>query len=204
VTWWPRRTSSSAIGTNGITKILDAGSSLSRLDQHNKSRSIPPSLKERGRVKWFWGFFVLLRGCHEEERGVTALGANRRVQLHARSARSLMSTGNLWTASTAAQRTSREPCLVMCPRRTVVSDSWCLGVTCHEHNRAGVENRMTSPGDTAPPPANVVRIPGRHRNSTGRVRSSSVVPPLTERPSPLLLPSFRSRRKLCSEPSRHL
>jgi hypothetical protein len=32
------------------------------------------------------------------------------------------------TASTAAQRTSREPCLVMCPRRTFSSDSWWVGV----------------------------------------------------------------------------
>jgi hypothetical protein len=32
------------------------------------------------------------------------------------------------TDSTAAQRTRREPCLVIRPRRTLVSDSWCLGV----------------------------------------------------------------------------
>src|SRR5664280_1406966 len=31
------------------------------------------------------------------------------------------------TASTAAHRTSREPCLVMCPRRSFSSDAWCGG-----------------------------------------------------------------------------
>ena len=33
------------------------------------------------------------------------------------------------TDSIAAHRTSLEPCLVIRPRRTWVSDSWCLGVS---------------------------------------------------------------------------
>ena len=37
--------------------------------------------------------------------------------------------GTRCTDSIAAQRTSREPCLVIRPRCTVVSDSWCFGVS---------------------------------------------------------------------------
>jgi hypothetical protein len=41
----------------------------------------------------------------------------------------------LLTASMAAHRTSFEPCLVSRPRRTLVSDSRCLGVKpAHEHS----------------------------------------------------------------------
>ena len=41
--------------------------------------------------------------------------------------------GRTWTDSTAAHRTSREPCLVIRPRCTWVSDSWCLGVSPAQH-----------------------------------------------------------------------
>jgi hypothetical protein len=51
-----------------------------------------------------------------------------------------------WMASTAAQRTSREPCLVIRPRCTVVSDSWCLGVSPAQlASCAARRNRLTSP-----------------------------------------------------------
>ena len=50
------------------------------------------------------------------------------------------------TASTAAQRTSREPCLVIRPRCTVVSDSWCFGVSpAQEASCAGRWKRVMSP-----------------------------------------------------------
>ena len=46
--------------------------------------------------------------------------------------------GTRCTASTAAQRTSRLPCLVIRPRCTVVSDSWCFGVSpAHEASCCG-------------------------------------------------------------------
>jgi hypothetical protein len=51
-----------------------------------------------------------------------------------------------WMASTAAHRTSLLPCLVMCPRRTTVCDSRCVGVKpAHEHRCAGPAKRCTSP-----------------------------------------------------------
>jgi hypothetical protein len=34
-----------------------------------------------------------------------------------------------WIASTSAQRSIRDPCLDTCPRITLVSDSWCRGVS---------------------------------------------------------------------------
>ena len=46
------------------------------------------------------------------------------------------------TASTAAQRSSRDPCLVMWPRWLWASDSRRRGVSpAHEHNRRGLSNR---------------------------------------------------------------
>jgi hypothetical protein len=54
--------------------------------------------------------------------------------------------GSTWTVSTAAQRTSVDPCLVICPRRTVVSDSWWRGVRlAQEHSCGGRAKRRTSP-----------------------------------------------------------
>ena len=45
--------------------------------------------------------------------------------------------------SITAQRTSRDPCLVTLPRRTVVSDSVCLGVSpAQEHNAGADRNRV--------------------------------------------------------------
>ena len=43
----------------------------------------------------------------------------------------------------AAHRTSFDPCLVTLPRRTLRSDSRCLGVSpAHEHNASGVGKRV--------------------------------------------------------------
>ena len=54
--------------------------------------------------------------------------------------------GQLLDCVDAAQRTSREPCLVMWPRCTVVSDSRCLGVSpAQEHSWDGPGKRRTSP-----------------------------------------------------------
>ena len=54
--------------------------------------------------------------------------------------------GRICTDSTAAQRTSREPCLVIRPRCTWVSDSRCLGVNpAQQASSAAVSNRVTSP-----------------------------------------------------------
>jgi len=51
-----------------------------------------------------------------------------------------------WTASTAAHRTSRLPCLVIRPRWALVSDSRWRGVTpAHEHSCCGQAKRVTSP-----------------------------------------------------------
>src|ERR1035437_267647 len=50
------------------------------------------------------------------------------------------------TDSIAAQRTRREPCLVIRPRRTWVSDSWCLGVRPAQQVSFDAEaNRVMSP-----------------------------------------------------------
>jgi hypothetical protein len=52
----------------------------------------------------------------------------------------------LAAASMVAQRTKREPALVMRPRRTLVSDSLCLGVSpAHEHRASAERKRETSP-----------------------------------------------------------
>ena len=50
------------------------------------------------------------------------------------------------TDSIAAQRTSREPCLVIRPRWTWVSDSWCLGVSPAQQVSFGAE---ANDGDVA-------------------------------------------------------
>ena len=50
------------------------------------------------------------------------------------------------TASTAAQRTMVEPCLLIRPFFEVVSDSYSLGVIpAHEHRCRAVGNRLMSP-----------------------------------------------------------
>ena len=49
-------------------------------------------------------------------------------------------------ASISAQRRFRDPCLVMWPRLTLVSDSRWRGVSpAHEHSSAGRGNRVISP-----------------------------------------------------------
>src|SRR6266511_594729 len=53
----------------------------------------------------------------------------RRAATRSRSCPTGLVLGSSCTDSTAAQRTSREPCLVIRPRCTLVSDSWCLGVS---------------------------------------------------------------------------
>ena len=53
----------------------------------------------------------------------------RRSPTRSRICPSRVCAGTRCTASTAAQRTSREPCFVIRPRCTVVSDSWCFGVS---------------------------------------------------------------------------
>ena len=69
--------------------------------------------------------------------------------------------GTRCTASTAAQRTSREPCLVIRPRCTVVSDSWCLGVSpAQEASCVGPGNRVTSP-------ISATNTAGQHRPDPG-------------------------------------
>ncbi len=70
----------------------------------------------------------------------------RRASMRLRSTEIFVPAGWRWMASTAAQRTSLEPCLVMCPRRTTVSDSRCWGVSpAHEHRWLGSAKRCTSP-----------------------------------------------------------
>ena len=65
------------------------------------------------------------------------------------------------THSTAAQRTSREPCLVIRPRRTWVPDSWCLGVSPAQHaNWAASPKRVTSPTSATNTAARTGPIPG--------------------------------------------
>ena len=65
------------------------------------------------------------------------------------------------TASTAAQRTSRLPCLVIRPRWTVVSDSWCFGVSpAHDANCAGLAKRVMSPTSATNTAASTGPTPG--------------------------------------------
>ena len=65
------------------------------------------------------------------------------------------------TALIAAQRTALEPCLVMCPRCTTVSDSRWRGVSpAHEHRWAGSVKRCASPTSATNTAASVGPIPG--------------------------------------------
>ena len=68
-----------------------------------------------------------------------------------------------WRAvpSTAAHRTRREPCLVMWPRRTLLSDSRCFGVRPAQLVRCRAEwNRVTSPISATKMAASVAPTPG--------------------------------------------
>ena len=66
-----------------------------------------------------------------------------------------------FTDSTAAQRTSREPCLVIRPRCTVVSDSWCFGVSpAHDASCGGPAKRVMSPISATNTAASTGPIPG--------------------------------------------
>jgi hypothetical protein len=65
---------------------------------------------------------------------------------------------------TSAQRTIGDPCFVMWPRLTLVSDSRCRGVSpAHEHSRAGVVNRVMSPVSATIIAASTGPMPGRAR-----------------------------------------
>src|ERR1035437_8260999 len=65
------------------------------------------------------------------------------------------------TDSIAAQRTRREPCLVTRPRRTWVSDSWCLGVRPAQQVSFDADaNRVMSPISATRTAARVGPIPG--------------------------------------------
>jgi hypothetical protein len=67
-------------------------------------------------------------------------------------------------ASISAHRTIGDPCLVMCPRATLVSDSrWRGAVPDCEHNRAGVANRVMSPISATSTAASTGPMPGRAR-----------------------------------------
>ena len=69
--------------------------------------------------------------------------------------------GRSCTDSTAAQRTSREPCLVIRPRWTWVSDSRCLGVSpAQQASWAAVSNRVTSPTSATNTAPRMGPIPG--------------------------------------------
>ncbi len=53
------------------------------------------------------------------------------------------------------------PCLVTCPRATLVSDSRCLGVSlAHEHSCPGFLNRITSPISAVMTAASTGPMPG--------------------------------------------
>ena len=66
-----------------------------------------------------------------------------------------------WIASITAQRSSREPCLVTCPRATLMSDSRCRGVSpAHEHSCPAFRNRVTSPISAVMTAASTGPIPG--------------------------------------------
>ena len=51
--------------------------------------------------------------------------------------RTAVLAGVRWTASTMAQRSTREPCLVIGPRTTVVSDSRVAGGSAQPSSTAG-------------------------------------------------------------------
>ena len=64
-------------------------------------------------------------------------------------------------ASITAQRSIRDPCLVTCPRATLVSDSRCRGVSpAHEHSWAAFLNRVTSPISAVITAASTGPMPG--------------------------------------------
>ena len=70
--------------------------------------------------------------------------------------------GIFWAASTAAHRTRPEPCLVIGPRRTVVSDSRCRGVNpAQDTSRVGSAKRCTSPISATNTAARVGPTPGK-------------------------------------------
>ena len=70
----------------------------------------------------------------------------RRSATRSRSTPALLPAVMVLTDSIAAQRTSREPCLVIRPRWTWVSDSWCLGVSPAQQVSFGAE---ANEGDVA-------------------------------------------------------
>ena len=98
------------------------------------------------------------------------------------------------TASMAAQRTRRDPCFVIGPRRTVVSDSRWRGVRpAKQQSLSAAGERPTSPisatntaPNTAPPPAALARrgspprrpAERRHRARADRGRATHAVPGL--------------------------
>src|SRR6185312_15204836 len=68
---------------------------------------------------------------------------------------------DLFTDSIAAHRTRHEPCLVIRPRRTVVSDSWWEGVSpAQQVNWAGPGKRCTSPISATNTAASTAPMPG--------------------------------------------
>jgi hypothetical protein len=79
-----------------------------------------------------------------------------------------LAAGRIFTDSIAAHRTRREPCLVIAPRCTVVSDSRWAGVSpAQQVNWAGRRNDPRRPSRRrTPPPARV-----RCRGSAGSRRS---------------------------------
>src|SRR5450759_5688512 len=70
------------------------------------------------------------------------------------------------TDSIAAQRTSREPCLVIRPRWTWVSDSWCLGVSPAQQVSLGAEADLLGWADPQAPRVRHPRPP-RTDHQTG-------------------------------------
>ncbi len=78
--------------------------------------------------------------------GTTPMLRPRRSPIRSRVCPRRVWPGTRCTASTAAQRTSREPCFVIRPRCTVVSDSWCFGVNpAHEASCSDRAKRPMSP-----------------------------------------------------------
>lgn len=69
--------------------------------------------------------------------------------------------GIFWAASTAAPRTSVEPCLVIRRRWTWVPDSRCFGVSpAQEHRCRALGNRRTSPISATNTAARIGPTPG--------------------------------------------
>ena len=82
------------------------------------------------------------------------------AMIRERSADSLVPARVCWQASIAAQRTNFEPCFVIGPRCTVVSDSRWRGVSpAQQHNFSGRENRLMSPISATNTAAKVGPIP---------------------------------------------